>query len=254
MNEEHYFERIEAYLNGTLTVEELNAFEQDLKNDPNLQEELETHQLAMNAIELEISNDLKSKMNTWLDEEEDQIISDPSKFKIRTLFKPVAVAASILLLVSAGLNWFSNAQYGNQAIAGELPEAYVFSGTRSVQETEGLKVVNLEAEITKAFQEKDFARLNQFNNPMANYYKGLLAVQNNEYQKAMVNFDAVPKTNEYFLHARMEYIKTALLNDSFDQKAKQYLEELKDGQNDYSKIATALYEKLNTPLRRMFVK
>ena len=253
MNEENYFERIEAYLNGTLNSEQLVAFESDLKTDPNLLEEVESHKIAMNAIELEISNDLKSKMNIWLDEEEDKIISDPSKFKIRTLFKPIAIAASLLLLVSAGLNWFSYTQYGDEAIVSELPEAFIYSGSRSVQKTEGLQVVNLEAEMSQAYHDKDEAKLAKFDNPIAKYYLGVLEFGNENYKEALENFNAIPKGHEYFLHARMEYIKTALLNDSFDHTAKQYLDELREGQNDYSKVAEAMYKKLNTPLRRMFV-
>ncbi|MEL6987664.1 MAG: hypothetical protein AAGK97_07505, partial [Bacteroidota bacterium] len=59
---------------------------------------------------------------------------------------------------------------------------------------------------------------------------------------------------EYAQHAKFEYIRTSFKLKSFGDQAKSYLEELKTTNNNYTKIAQKLDEKLDAPLRRMFVK
>ena len=255
MEEENYFERIESYLKGTLTKEEKTAFEDDLMSKPKLKEDTEMHRLALSAIELEISNDLKSKMGAWLNEEEESIVADPSKFKIRSLFKPLAIAASLLLLVSAGLNFYANQQYSNEAIVSEMADAYETTAMRSVQKQEGIQVANLEGEIINAYQNNDLKKLETFKQPVADYYAAILLRKNKRYEESLIKLQTVVNSDnpEYQLHAKMEFIRTALLDNSYNEEAKAMLLDLKDGQNDYSKVAAELYKKLNTPLRRMFI-
>jgi hypothetical protein len=255
MEEENYFERIESYLTGTLTQEERTAFEQDLLNKPELKEDTEMHKLALSTIELEISNDLKAKMGNWLNEEEEKIVADPSKFKIRSLFKPLAIAASLLLLVSAGLNFYANQQFSNEAIVSEMTDAHEETSLRSVRSQEGIQVANLKGEITNAYQNNDLKKLESFKHPIADYHAALLLRKKGQYNDALSKFKDVIKNNnpEYQLHSKMEFIRTALLNNTYNEEAKTMLLELKDGQNDYSKVAAELYKKLNTPLRRMFI-
>ena len=50
MEKEQLYNIIEAYLDGTLSGEELTAFEQRLKSEPDLAEEVELHRKLQNEL------------------------------------------------------------------------------------------------------------------------------------------------------------------------------------------------------------
>ena len=68
MNEEKKYEQIQNYLSGALTTTELKDFEKALAEDPQLQEEVDLHLLADDAIELVIEDDLRSELQTLAQE------------------------------------------------------------------------------------------------------------------------------------------------------------------------------------------
>jgi len=273
MEEENYFERIESYLKGTLTKEGKIAFEQELLSNPKLQEDTEMHKLAFSAIEYEISNDLKTKMGSWLNEEEESIVADPSTFKIRSLFRPLAIAVSLLLLVSLGLNFYAHKEFSNEKIVSAMAPPFENTPDRTrsaedriltkkdnsqgVNQKDTVQLIYTEDEIIKIFKQDSLQQLESIEDPIADYYAGILLINDKRYSEALEKFRAVIISDnpDYQLHAKLEYVKTALLNKSYkdDQEAKAMLIELKDGQNNYSKVAAELYKKLKIPLRRMFI-
>ena len=58
-------DKIDAYLNGTLQGEALNAFEKQLATDAALADEVHVFRLEKQGVEILIQDDLKLKMNNW---------------------------------------------------------------------------------------------------------------------------------------------------------------------------------------------
>lgn len=75
--DETLFFKIENYLNGKLSKEELFLFEQDLASDVSLKEMVELHQLEQDGQELLIEKDLRAKMEDW--KVQQTTITPPSK-------------------------------------------------------------------------------------------------------------------------------------------------------------------------------
>lgn len=128
-------DKIEAYLSGGMTGSERQAFEAELAADPALAEEVDLMRLAGEAVELSISDSLRTQMQEWREAEQRSARKDEAKVvtlkprnKLRRL---MAIAAGVLLLLAAGGFWYANDQYG----AGKLAMAYYedLSNYRDIQ-------------------------------------------------------------------------------------------------------------------------
>lgn len=70
MNEEQLYDKIEAYLKGTLSDEERAAVEREIQHNPEAALELQLQQVELDAMEVLLERDLRGKVNQWLDEDE----------------------------------------------------------------------------------------------------------------------------------------------------------------------------------------
>lgn len=123
-NEEQLYEQIDAYLNGTLSTEEQQSFEQEMQADVALSKEVAAHkELAemMTVIELDelmnYSKELMVEANQAEDSTKGKVVqmgereatsssqstSSQSKGRTRTLRSVLAIAAMLLLAVGAFL-------------------------------------------------------------------------------------------------------------------------------------------------------
>lgn len=69
MGKEQLYDKIEAYLQGTLTAEERAAVEQEIKSNPEAALELQLQQVELDAMEVLLERDLRGKVSQWLDDE-----------------------------------------------------------------------------------------------------------------------------------------------------------------------------------------
>ncbi|MEO1449490.1 MAG: hypothetical protein AAFV07_08155 [Bacteroidota bacterium] len=90
-------ERIEAYVDGTLTGAERTAFEQRLESDPALAQEVALQRQINEALHEPAVADLEEKLTQIILEER------PAKPLWRQYARPLAIAASVLLLL--GFAW-----------------------------------------------------------------------------------------------------------------------------------------------------
>lgn len=95
--EPHLYERAEAYLKGKLTPSEEKAFEAELATSTDLQECLHVLRLEVEAAELMIENDLREKMQQWLDDDQNES-SGTVRPKSWIWVLAVAAIAAILIL------------------------------------------------------------------------------------------------------------------------------------------------------------
>lgn len=71
MGKEQLYDKIEAYLQGTLTAEERAAVEQEIKSNPEAALELQLQQVELDAMEVLLERDLRGKVNQWLGDEDE---------------------------------------------------------------------------------------------------------------------------------------------------------------------------------------
>lgn len=99
-------ERIEKYLLGEMSGEEKQRFELDMEQDPSLKEMMSRMQIINHALDVAAENDLRSFLHQ-LENKQSNTRSIPNAPKIRTLITRIAAAASLLLIFSVGLWYFT---------------------------------------------------------------------------------------------------------------------------------------------------
>lgn len=114
-------DKIEAYLSGTLTGTERQAFEAKLTQSPELAEEVDVVRLAQEAVELSIEDNLRAQFQEWQSAEmkknqtaEAKVVKMAPRNTIRRI---LAIAASVLLLLTAGSFWYANNQFSTEKLA-----------------------------------------------------------------------------------------------------------------------------------------
>ena len=125
MNEELRQQRIEDYLAGKLTREESSAFEAEMATDSSLQEHVELYQHAEAAIQYMKYKELKSRLKS-IDSELDSNVNRPVARQsiITPMYRRIAVAASVILVVGIGATIFLR----NQTLTGpDLAQRYFAS-------------------------------------------------------------------------------------------------------------------------------
>jgi hypothetical protein len=147
------YNKIEAYLKGELSAEAAQAFELEMAENTDLQEQVDLHRLEWDAMEVLVENDLRSKMATWGSQQ--LAVSPPSVQEAKvvnldTSFQPMtatrggkftrfawAAAASIAILATVAL-WFFNRPTepkGNDTVRNEQPSTPTPSPADTVDET-----------------------------------------------------------------------------------------------------------------------
>lgn len=114
-------DKIEAYLSGALTGAERQAFEAGLAENPALADEVDAVRLAQEAVELSISNNLRSQFQEWQGVEttakssqEAKVVKMAPRHQLRRL---LSIAASVLLILVAGSFWYANNQFSADKMA-----------------------------------------------------------------------------------------------------------------------------------------
>ena len=103
------YEKIEAYLKGQLTPDEIKTFENEIAQDADLAERVEMHKFEWDAMEVIIENDLRGKMAEWQAEAPPSVQEtkkSPFSFlrggrAMHGFYYALAAAASMTLLVAA---------------------------------------------------------------------------------------------------------------------------------------------------------
>lgn len=113
MEEDKYFEKIEAYLRGELPADEAEAFQAEIKASPELKAQLLRHRLADRAVELAQDEYLREKMQSI--REAYGPLPKPEA-RVVGLRLWLANAAAILILVVAGIGGYAYLNYSGKAL------------------------------------------------------------------------------------------------------------------------------------------
>lgn len=103
MNGEEQFYRIEAYLQGELTLEERSSFEVEMANDPALSAQIIEQQRQRAAVEVLVQDELRAKLDSWRKLLQEEPLPSPNESRKFMLSR---WGLAILLLVLMLLAYF----------------------------------------------------------------------------------------------------------------------------------------------------
>ena len=176
MAKQENFERIEKYLDGEMPFAERQAMDKEMAADTDLQFEFGQHQMAREAMEVMIEDNLRNSFSEWDQEGEKsaKVVSINRGVKMRTLYRRIAIAASFLLLAVVGIGFLQSGQYSNE----QLSQTYY--GTIDLDELRSIG----KNELTD------------------NFSKGIAALSDGKVNDALFLLEPIPNTNDRFEEAQ----------------------------------------------------
>lgn len=248
MNEMN-FDRIEDFLDGDLSENQLKEFEKDLLDDSDLQMDLDLHMEVNQAIMEEDVMDLRNKLEA--------IETPPSptqKRKFKFLTKWNITAASLALLIGLGSLMYilkNPSSYSKNQIYSNYYKPYnVVLNTRSSD----VMIDNLLVTALKSYETKDYrTALTLFKkildkdstNITGNFYSGISNIEINEYSKANTNFTRVLKhKNNLFIEQSEWYLGFCYLMTNEKEKALKQFHIIAQGNSFYKTKAVEIINRL----------
>lgn len=190
MENEFDHNKIEDYVNGKLDSSSAEAFEAELAKDEDLAKEVAFYKDLRVVAEVAGEEDFQKMTNEVVAEletegffaanaqKQEEAKKETARPKLRVLRaesrKWLALAASILVLISVGTGWWANANYSDSSIAGRQFDAEIAaSANRSKQGTDDV------------------------------FAEGLTALSNGNYEQAASFFATFPSDSESYEEARL---------------------------------------------------
>lgn len=235
------------YFDGSLSEEEKVVFNQFLEEDDEFKSQFLLEKDVQAVIREENRIGLKKKLQRF--ETERETVSTGNK---RTWWKPLSIAASIILLLGASWLLFnSNAFNGQEQLFANNYEKYpntVYTITRSDVSDDSLERMAFEAYETNNYDAaieylldlKEKTRLDY-----VDFYLGQSYLANENYLKAIDRFQEIIEINSEFKQEAYWYAALANLKLDQNKEAKQLLEELVQNKKYKFKEASELLKKLD---------
>lgn len=180
MTEEKRIERIESYLAKNRPREEIEAFEEEMAESPDLRREVDAHRKAQTVLRYANQKALKERLH----EIDREINTQPAN---RRFLRQIAVAASVLVLVAFGAFMFNRSDLGvndRLSMSNEDLAVEYFSPATTNQMRGGasdpMTFSNRLAEADKQFEAGDFSEA-------AKLYESLSTESHPQHEKAEWN-------------------------------------------------------------------
>ncbi|MCT4603817.1 MAG: hypothetical protein N4A59_13080 [Marinifilum sp.] len=243
------FDRIEDFLDGGLSDDQLKEFEKDLLDDPDLQMELDLHQEIDEAIMENDVMDLRNKL---------EAIEIPPKEEEKRKFKYLTkwniVAASLALFVGLGSLLFlvnNKSTYPKEKVYSNYYKPYnVVMNTRSPD----ANIDNMLVTALKSYEARDYhTALKLFRqildkdstNITSNFYSGISNLEISEYHKANKNFTRVLRhKNNLFIEQSEWYLGFCYLMTNERDKAIKQFNSIAKGNSFYRTKAKEILSRL----------
>ena len=256
---EDYFERIEKYLAQEMSEEERSQFEEEIRNNASLKQDLLKTILANEAIGLSIEDDIRAKLDKIKAEEMSKEDGAQNQPKVRKLFSPIRLAAGIALLIAAG--WIftsignsSDYQLTKQFYANATVGTLKGSDDPSPELQSGLQALIKDRDYTKAIAEFEKIKSDNENYPSAQYYLGHAFLLDGQGPKALPIFDAVlegPLVASFIDKEEVEWNRVLALMGGDEEKFNAALASiLANNNHSYHDEASGLKSKMNSIWRK----
>ena len=246
MMDEKLFETMENYINGRMTAEEQQSFEQEMSSNPELREELEMHRKLVSSIETEsVRHMLEQIHEENFSQEETPLVS----LRSRARYFPLAIAASVALLILAG--WWVFSWQSSQP---EALYATYYSPDEGLPTTLGYMDDAQFAEGMISYKMGDYAEALDYWQPLLsadpandtlNYYGGLAYLGSGQAEKAIAHLEKVTANegSAYQTDARW-YLALAYLKNERTTEAQALLQILTEEDSPYREASREILEKL----------
>jgi|GEM_PF-2699719 len=230
---------IDAYLNGELTAEEQQQFEQELRSNQQLQEQVNAYRLLNSTVgKHQQAEQTLPQLKQILDPLTHQYFKK-EKAKVFTMKRTMymlAAAASIVLILLVALPGTSPDDYSFD----DMPGAIV-RGT----ETDKAKAAQLFNNKQYAEAAKAFQQLKTTGTPDAavDFYLGISLLKTEQYAEALPLFEILANGTSVYAEDANFFAALSAYHLQQSEKAKQYAEKVKEGSR-YWKNAKAIIKKL----------
>jgi hypothetical protein len=230
---------IEAYLNNEMLGDDLLSFENRLKIEPELAEELALHRQIRGFIkENEVAN-LKNEVQSWLKEEDKNTLELKPKFEQKTSlfsFSNIIKIAAAIIIVS-GISWY----FFSNKTSESLENQYLAELTN--QAPPQLQGEDDRAIWAQAYREKKYKQVisilqNKKNtSPEEIYYLGLALSADNQLDKALIEFSKNLVTKSVYAE-KAEWAKALIYLKLYKKiEAKQLLKKIGESDSQYRDLS-----------------
>ncbi|MEM6841607.1 MAG: hypothetical protein AAF632_05240 [Bacteroidota bacterium] len=236
---------MEDYIHGNLSVTEREQFEADMATDEQLREEVELHRQLISSVETESLRQLLDQIHEKNFESEVQVVSMPR----RRSFFPMAIAASVALLILAGW-WIFNLQTSSP----ESVYAAYFTPAEGLPTTLGYSTNTDFAEGMVSYKLEEYAEALEYWQPLLevdptndtlNYYVGVTFLANEQPDSAIDYLTTVVSGEQSsFRTSAQWYLALAYLKTDQGEQAKPLLEDLANRNNPYQSQSSEILQKI----------
>jgi hypothetical protein len=178
-------DRFERYLQNKMEEAEKKAFLQSLKEDEGLQRQFSAFIMSKEAVEKEVRNDLKQKMNAW---------KEPKDTGGKSWNVIIMIILVLLGIAAASVIWICPSQNANQW------EQYAAVNLETLERSEDSQDVI--RELNQYYINGNYAKAQQMIDAMpptqrqqgeVQFIQGLLNYQSRDYEDALAIFDLLQK-------------------------------------------------------------
>ena len=145
-----YFENIDNYINDSLSEEMKQSFVKELATNPDLQLAVEQHAGTQEVLDYLLEEDIQTSINKVKSEIKHKPENLHIATKRKSLFTPLRIAASLLLLVSASWFIFNQDNTSDQIDVMDYYEMPVNKSPRGITNKTDLELAH------EAFDKRDF--------------------------------------------------------------------------------------------------
>ena len=241
-----YTEEIERYLEGAMSKEALRDFEEKLKFNEQLAEELDFYKTLRDTIGKRESTALKKQLM------EISRSSSDSNTQVRHIFKSYKkywLAASILVLIGlASVLYMIRSGDGNpdQIFASyyDFPEALI----------ENFRGADQPGAIYTKFKQKDYRAAllllerdeeSAWSDEQVQFYRGLCNIELKQYEEAIQQFERIVHINNgVYQEKTYWYLGLCYLRTGDMQKAKQVFQQISETNSIYKDKTTKILERM----------
>ena len=230
---------IDAYLNGELTAEEQQQFEQELRSNTQLQEQVNAYRLLNSTVgKHQQAEQTLPQLKQILDPLTHQYFKK-EKAKVFTMKRTMymlAAAASIVLILLVALPGTSPDDYSFDDMPGAIVRGAEDEKAKAAQ------LFNNEqyADAVKAFQQ---LKTTSAADAAVDFHLGISLLKTEQYAEALPLFETLASGTSVYAEDGNFFAALSAYHLQQNEKAKQYAEKVKDGIR-YWKNAKAIIKKL----------
>lgn len=239
------FETMENYVNGRMSIEEQQSFERGMSENPELREEVALYRKMVSSIETESVRQMLEQIHAEQFNQETPVVP----MRSRSHYFPLAIAASVALLILAG--WWVFSWQSSQP---EALYATYFSPDEGLPTTLGYAENAQFAEGMISYKLGEYAEALDYWQPLLtadpandtlNYYSGLAFLANDQPEQAVSYLGRVVENEtSAFTSDANWYLALSYLKQGKETEAQPLLQELAAGDSPYQQQSREILDKL----------